>query len=67
MTTAEISDILVVKGSIKRPMPLNRLGMILRKAGFQSKMAGVARTRGWVVRERDMDEVIANRNIEGHS
>ena len=32
MTTAEISDKLVIKGSIKKPMPLNRLGMLLKKA-----------------------------------
>ena len=67
MTTAEISDKLVIKGSIKKPMPLNRLGMVLRKAGFQSKMAGSTRTRGWIVRERDTEEVNANRNIEART
>jgi predicted P-loop ATPase len=67
MTTAEISDKLVIKGSIKKPMPLNRLGMILRKAGFQSKMVGTTRTRGWIVRERDAEEINANRSIEGKS
>lgn len=67
MTTAEISDKLVVYGSIKKPMPLNRLGMVLRKAGFQSKMAGSTRTRGWIVRERDTEEVNANRNIEART
>jgi hypothetical protein len=66
MTTAEISDKLVVKGSIKKPMPLNRLGMILRKAGYQSKQLETGkRTRGWIVRERDAEEVNANRSIEG--
>ena len=67
MTTAEISDRLVIKGSIKKPMPLNRLGMVLRKAGFQSKMVGSTRTRGWIVRERDTEEVNANRNIEART
>ena len=67
MTTAEISDKLVIKGSIKKPMPLNRLGMVLRKAGFQSKMVGTTRTRGWIVRERDTEEINANRNIEGRT
>jgi len=67
MTTAEISDKLVIKGSIKKPMPLNRLGMVLKKAGYQSKMAGASRTRGWVVRERDSEEVNANRNIEART
>ena len=67
MTTAEISDKLVIKGSIKKPMPLNRLGMLIKKAGYQNKMAGASRTRGWIVRERGMEEVNANRNIEGRS
>ena len=66
-TTAEISDKLVIEGSIKKPMPLNRLGMILKKAGYQSKMVGAARTRGWIVRERDTEEINANRNIEGRA
>ena len=65
MTTAEISDILVCRGSIKKPMPLNRLGMLLKKAGFQNKMMGASRTRGWIVRERGLEEVNANRNIAG--
>ena len=66
MTTAEISDKLVSWGSIKKPMPLNRLVMLLKQAGYQSKMAGKTRTRGWIVRERGLEEVNANRNIEGH-
>ncbi len=48
-------------------MPLNRLGMLLKKAGYQNKMVGASRTRGWIVRERGMEEVNANRNIEGRS
>ena len=67
MTTAEISDKLVSWGSIKKPMPLNRLGMLLKKAGYQNKMVGASRTRGWLVRERGLEEVNANRNIEGRS
>ena len=65
MTTAEISDKLVIKGSIKKPMSMSRLGMVLQQAGFHSKRIGKARTRGWLVRERGMEEVNANRNIEG--
>ena len=65
MTTAEISDKLVSRGSIKKPMSMSRLGMVLQQAGFQSKRIGKARTRGWLVRERGMEEVNANRNIEG--
>ena len=66
MTTAEISDKLVIKGSIKKPMSLSRLGMVLQAAGYKSKRIGKMRTRGWLVRELDSDEVNANRNIEGH-
>ena len=65
MTTAEISDKLVIKGSIKKPMPLNRLGMVLQAAGYTSKRIGKLRTRGWLVRERDAEEINANRHIEG--
>ena len=61
MTTAEISDILVMKGSIKRPLPPNRLGMLLRKAGFQSKSNG--KIRGWLVYRVPQEEVNAHRNI----
>ncbi len=65
MTTAEISDKLVTMGSIKKPMSMSRLGMVLQQAGFQSKRIGKSRIRGWLVRVRDTDEVNANRNIEG--
>ena len=61
MTTAEISDKLVTMGSIKKPMSMSRLGMVLQQAGFQSKRVGKAGIRGWVVRERDMEEIKANR------
>ena len=65
MTTAEISDKLVSWGSIKKPMSMSRLGMVLQQAGFQSKRIGKKGTRGWIVRERGLEEVNANRNIEG--
>ena len=65
MTTAEISDRLVLRGSIKKPMSMVQLGMVLKKNGYKSKQVGASRTRGWLVRERTMDEVNANRNIEG--
>ena len=67
MTTAEISDKLINLGSIKKPLALNRLGMLLKQAGYESKMIGRSRTRGWLVRERTADEVNANRRIEGRS
>ena len=64
-TTAEISDKLVIKGSIKKPMSMSRLGMVLQQAGFQSKRVNHGKLRGWLVRERDTEEINANRNIEG--
>ena len=65
MTTAEISDKLVIKGSIKKPMSLSRLGMVLQAAGYQSKRINHGKIRGWIVRERDAEEINANRSIEG--
>ncbi len=64
LTTAEISDILVTRGSIKKPMPLNRLGILLKQAGFLSKQIGAARTRGWIVYEKPLTEVELNRTRE---
>jgi len=63
--SAEISDKLVSRGSIKKPMSMSRLGMVLQQAGFQSKRMNHGKTRGWIVRERGLEEVNANRNIEG--
>ena len=65
MTTAEISDKLVIKGSIKKPMPLNRLGVVLRKAGYKDVRRGMQRTRGWLVEELGAEEINANRRIYG--
>ena len=62
-TTAEISDRLVTLGNIKKPLALNRLGMLLKQAGYQSKMIGKTRTRGWLVYERTSEEVNANRKL----
>ena len=42
-----------------------QLGMLLRRMGYQSKQIGASRSRGWLVRERGLEEVNANRNIEG--
>ena len=67
MTTAEISDKLITYGNIKKPLPINQLGMVLRRAGFQPKVVGKHKTRGWIVREKTGEEVNANRNIEGRT
>ena len=48
MTTAQISERLVTYGNIKKPMPLNRLGVLLGTAGYKDvrHKIGGARTRG---------------------
>ena len=56
---------IVSRGSIKKPMRMSRLGMVLQQAGFQSKRMNHGKTRGWIVRERGLEEVNAYRNIEG--
>ena len=59
MTTAQISERLVTYGNIKKPMPLNRLGVLLGTAGYKNvrhKIGGV-RTRGWLVYQRHSDEI----------
>ena len=59
MTTAQISERLVTYGNIKKPMPLNRLGVLLGTAGYKDvrhKIGGV-RTRGWLVYQRHSDEI----------
>ena len=63
LTTAEISQKLVDYGSIKRPMPLNRLGMLLSKQGFKRKMCSKKKLYGWIVYERLTDEIHTNRHI----
>lgn len=63
LTTAEISDKLVSWGNIKKPMPLNKLGAVLRNLGFKDARRGPMNTRGWLVRERGLDEVNANRKL----
>lgn len=62
LTTAEISQKLVDYGSIKRPMPLNRLGMLLSKQGFKRKMCSKKKLYGWIVYERLTDEIHTNRH-----
>ena len=48
-------------------MSLNRLGMILKKAGYFSKRVGKEGIRGWLVYEREPDEVNAHRRIESET
>ena len=59
MTTAQISERLVTYGNIKRPMPLNRLGVLMGTAGYRcvSRRIGGAKSRGWLVYQRNSDEI----------
>ena len=63
MTTAQISERLVAYGNIKKPMPLNRLGVLLGTVGYQKKVIGKQRLRGWLVYQRSTDEINANKNL----
>lgn len=59
MTTAQISERLVTYGNIKKPMPLNRLGVLLGTAGYRcvSRRIGGIKSRGWLVYQRNSDEI----------
>ena len=65
MTTAQISERLVTYGNIKKPMALSRLGMVLGSAGFRAvtRKAGSGRARGWIVYQRDNDEIKSLRRL----
>ena len=65
MTTAQISERLVTYGNIKKPMALSRLGMVLGTAGFRAvtRKAGSGRARGWIVYQRDNNEINALRRL----
>ena len=63
LTTAQISERLITFGNIKKPMALSRLGMLLGAHGFQKKTIGVQRLRGWLVYQRSMDEINANKRL----
>lgn len=65
MTTAQISERLVTYGNIKKPIAVTQLGILLSKAGYKSVTRGSrnARVRGWIVYQRDSDEINANRRL----
>ena len=63
LTTAEISERLIYYGNIKRPLSLSRLGVLLSQKGFLSIRKGSPQRRGWIVYERDNEEVNADRRI----
>ena len=65
MTTAQISERIVSYGNIKKPMPVSQLGMLLGKAGYRAVQRSIngVRGRGWIVYQRNTDEINALRNI----
>ena len=62
LTTSEISDLLSVKGGIKKPLCPSKLGVLLRKLGYQPKRTGAK--RGFIVKRLNDNEVQLNRKIE---
>ena len=63
LTTAEISEKLIYYGNIKKPMTLSRLGVLLSQKGFLSIRKGTPQRRGWIVYERDSEEINAERRM----
>ena len=65
MTTAQISERLVTYGNIKKPMALSRLGMVLANGGYRAvtRKAGSGRARGWIVYQRDNDEIMSLKRL----
>ena len=63
LTTAEISERLIYYGNIKKPMTLSRLGVLLSQKGFLSVRRGNPSRRGWIIYERESQEVSAERSI----
>ena len=55
----DLSERLVSYGNIKKPMAVSRLGMLLGTAGYKAvnKRLGGTRTRGWIVYQRDTEEI----------
>ena len=63
LTTAEISERLIYYGNIKKPMTLSRLGVLLSQKGFLSVRRGNPSRRGWIIYERESQEVNAERSV----
>ena len=65
VTTAEISERLVTFGGIKKPMAIGRLGVLLGQKGYRSVTRGSkqSRIRGWIVYQRDTQEITANKKL----
>ena len=67
MTTAQISERLITYGNIKKPMPLNRLGVLLGTDGYKDvrHKIGRVRTRGWLVYQRNNEEINSLKQLLG--
>ena len=65
MTTAQISERLVSYGNIKKPMSMSQLGMLLGRHGYRAVTRGGrnTRVRGWIVYQRDTEEINANKRL----
>ena len=65
MTTAQISERLVSYGGIKKPMTMSRLGMLLGRLGYKNvqRRINMVSTRGWIVYQRDTDEINAIKKL----
>ena len=63
LTTAEISERLIYYGNIKKPMSLSRLGVLLSQKGFLSIRKGTPQRRGWIIYERESEEINAERRM----
>ena len=58
-----VIDVLVTYGNIKRPMSLNQLVNVLRSKHFIADRRGTPARRGWIVYERDGEEINAERKL----
>lgn len=65
MTTAQISERIVSYGNIKKPMTVSQLGILLGKAGYRAVQRSIngVRGRGWIVYQRNTDEINALKNM----
>ena len=65
LTTAEISDLLATKGGIKKPLCPSKLGVLMRKAGFQEKRT--SKKRGFIVKRLTDNQIQTNRTQEANA
>ena len=65
LTASEISDLLVIKGGVKKPLCPSKLGVLLHRYGFKQKRTGSK--RGFIVKRLNDNQVEANRINEAKS